>query len=103
MNFRRMSFRQRITNLLVTVVLGISVACVTSPPTKPVIDEASAEAFSTTREILHPLLWKLQKKGKTNYLFATIHVFPNACKRLPIVVYEKLNTAKLLWVETDEG
>lgn len=48
-----------------------------------------------------PLLWKVEKDGKTSYLLGTIHVGVDPTTRLPDVVWQKLDEKPVFAMETD--
>ena len=49
----------------------------------------------------HPLLWSIEKDGKTTYALGTIHLGVDAESRLPPIVWDKLDAAKAFAMETD--
>lgn len=49
-----------------------------------------------------PFLWKVERNSKINYLFGTLHYYPDACENLNAIVLQKLREQKVLLVE-DEG
>jgi uncharacterized protein YbaP (TraB family) len=50
---------------------------------------------------LRPLLWKIEKDGKTTYAFGTIHTGVDAEQRLPPAVWAKVDAAPAFAMETD--
>jgi uncharacterized protein YbaP (TraB family) len=54
-----------------------------------------------TKVIARPLLWKMEKDGKTSWLFGTIHLGVNADSQLPKVVFDRLGEAKAFVMEAD--
>lgn len=48
-----------------------------------------------------PLLWSIEKDGKTSYALGTIHVGVDAEARLPALVWTKLDGARAFAMETD--
>lgn len=49
----------------------------------------------------HPLLWAIEKDGKTTYAFGTIHTGVDADARLPPAVWAKVEAAPAFAMETD--
>jgi uncharacterized protein YbaP (TraB family) len=49
----------------------------------------------------HPLLWVIEKDGKTSYALGTFHMGIDPMTRLPQVVWDKLDGAKTFAMETD--
>ena len=49
----------------------------------------------------HPLLWSIEKDGKTSYALGTFHMGIDPTTRLPPVVWDKLDTSKTFAMETD--
>lgn len=50
-----------------------------------------------------PLLWQVEKDGKTSYLLGTIHQGIDAETRLPQIVFDKLDASPAFAMETDLG
>lgn len=73
---------------VLALLLGLlALACRTSKPAGPVLGK--------------PLLWSVQKDGRTTYLLGTMHAGFNAEKQLPKWVWDKLTAATALAVETN--
>jgi uncharacterized protein YbaP (TraB family) len=49
----------------------------------------------------HPLLWAIEKDGMTSYALGTMHLGVDPEERLPDLVWNKLDQARTLAVETD--
>jgi uncharacterized protein YbaP (TraB family) len=60
----------------------------------------SAATGCTT--IKNPYFWEIEKDGKNSYLLGTIHSGVEF-KELPSIVHEQLDTAKIVFLETDLG
>jgi uncharacterized protein len=116
---------------LVATLFAATAACKKSPPqaspgselpraeqpAEPVVvaDPAPAPAVAAEEEpadpwtapavakdpLKRPLFWSAQKNGKTTYLLGTMHMGVDAEARLPDVVWQKLDAAPALAVETD--
>lgn len=65
-------------------------ACQSSFPNDPVL------------KMRDSFLWKVERNDKINYLFGTLHYYPDACDNLNAIVMKKLHEQKILLVE-DEG
>jgi uncharacterized protein YbaP (TraB family) len=62
---------------------------------------ADVASAGTSKVIEKPLLWKMEKDGKTSWLFGTIHLGVNADTQLPQVVFDRINDAKTFVMEAD--
>jgi len=49
----------------------------------------------------HPLLWSVEKDGHTTYFFGTMHRGVDAASRLPAIVWQKLDAARVFAMEAD--
>jgi uncharacterized protein YbaP (TraB family) len=49
----------------------------------------------------HPLLWKIEKDGKTSYALGTFHMGVDPTTRLPDLVWQKLDAEPAFAMETD--
>lgn len=78
-----MSLTVRLVVLIALVVVGGVGACESKSPAP-----------------VRPLLWSVEKDGKTSYLFGTMHRGVNP-SRVPALVWHKLEASRVLAVETD--
>ncbi|HEY5928444.1 MAG TPA: TraB/GumN family protein [Kofleriaceae bacterium] len=94
---------------LLALVLAATVSCDRSqdgakPGSAPVTQGGSTDPWNKPEAaadtLAKPLFWQLEKDGKTSYLLGTIHIGVDP-KRLPPIVYEKLDAAKSFAMETD--
>jgi len=60
-----------------------------------------SDADPAAGPLTHPLLWSVEKGGRTTYLFGTMHTGVDAAARLPPVVWAKLDAAPAFAMETD--
>ncbi|HEU0036634.1 MAG TPA: TraB/GumN family protein [Kofleriaceae bacterium] len=75
------------------------------PAVAPGSGSAAADPWTKTTEqadpLPHPLFWAVAKDGKTTYMLGTMHLGVDAEKRLPKVVWDKLDAAPVFAMETD--
>src|SRR5687767_8447725 len=71
---------------------GVAVAPASDPWSKP---QAAKDP------IKKPLFWKIEKDGKTSHVLGTMHLGVDPNTRLPDVVWQKLDEAKVFAMETD--
>jgi uncharacterized protein len=66
---------------------------------------AAADPWTTSAPakdpVKRPLLWSIEKDGKTSYALGTIHMGVDAEARLPQIVWDKLDGAPTFAMETD--
>jgi uncharacterized protein YbaP (TraB family) len=60
---------------------------------------AAPQSPAEVSEAASPLLWKIEKDGKTSYLYGTIHV--GGANLVPAAVWEALDRSQTLVLETD--
>jgi len=104
------------TAVFVTLVAVLGAACqkraepATAPPspasaTARVTGSAAATPENTNAAkpdpLPHPLLWSVEKDGKTTYFLGTMHIGIDAQTRLPASVWSKLDAAKTFAMEAD--
>ncbi|MDX2089197.1 MAG: TraB/GumN family protein [Kofleriaceae bacterium] len=63
--------------------------------------EAAKPAAAADGYLPRPLLWSIEKDGKTSYAFGTIHVGVDANEKLPPAVWNKLEASPTFAMETD--
>lgn len=110
---------------LLVAVLAASAACkkTEKAPPKPTTTEvgsatgsgsagsagsaAAADPWSKPEPkkdpLKNPLLWSIEKDGKTSYVLGTMHTGVDPTTRLPDIVWKKLDEAKIFAMETDLG
>jgi uncharacterized protein YbaP (TraB family) len=81
-------------------------AAATTASPGPADQGAPASGPSTTgaarvAPLAHPLLWSVEKDGKTTYFLGTMHVGIDAETRLPASVWNKLHAATTFAMEAD--
>jgi uncharacterized protein YbaP (TraB family) len=62
---------------------------------------ADVASSGPSKIIDKPLLWKMEKDGKTSWLFGTIHLGVNAETQLPKAVFDHIDEAKTFVMEAD--
>lgn len=62
---------------------------------------ADVASAGPSKVIDKPLLWKMEKDGKTSWLFGTIHLGVNADTQLPKAVFDHIDEAKTFVMEAD--
>jgi hypothetical protein len=70
------------------------------------VHDAAPVASAPARELAPEkpaFLWKIDKDGKSSWLFGTIHVGVDARKELPAGVWAAMNGAPCFVMETDPG
>jgi uncharacterized protein len=72
-----------------------------TPTTAPATDDPWGKPEAAKDPLKQPLLWSMEKDGKTSYLFGTMHLGVDPHTRLPDVVWDKLDAAKVFAMETD--
>jgi uncharacterized protein YbaP (TraB family) len=111
--------------LIVTLVTAFGIGCKKAEPDKASTDTAkpaptavtptgsgSAPAPAATDDpwskpppakdpLGKPMLWSVEKDGKTSYMLGTIHKGVDAETRLPQIVFDKLDAAPAFAMETD--
>ncbi|HVK87849.1 MAG TPA: TraB/GumN family protein [Kofleriaceae bacterium] len=101
--------RVAVSVLLVVAFVGCRKATPKSEPASaPAPTTATASTVPTAApaandhdHLARPLLWSIEKDGKTTYAFGTIHVGVDAEERLPPSVWAKLDAAPAFAMETD--
>ena len=87
------------------VLLAAAAACRSESAAKPAPKAAQgADPWSqqTKKDPLpRPLLWSIEKDGKTSYAFGTFHMGLDPATRLPDVVWNKLDAEPAFAMETD--
>jgi len=79
-------------------------SAVATPGTAKVADNDPWKQSETAKDPLpHPLFWSIEKDGRTTYALGTIHIGVDPEKRLPKIVWDKLDAAKAFAMETDLG
>jgi uncharacterized protein YbaP (TraB family) len=92
--------------LVVTLVAALAPACKKAPDTTAgaapaTSTSAASDLAPTTGRLAHPLLWSAEKAGTTTYFLGTMHAGIDAERRLPEVVWNKLDGAKAFVMEAD--
>jgi uncharacterized protein len=78
-----------------------------APVAQPAVGSAAAADDPWSRPVAkkepleRPLLWSVEKDGRTSYLFGTMHLGIDPHARLPDVVWQKLDAAKTFAMESD--
>ncbi len=87
------------------VLLAAAAACRSSSEAKPAAQPAKAtDPWSQEAKkdpLPHPLLWSIEKDGKTSYAFGTFHMGVDPTTRLPDLVWKKLEAEPAFAMETD--
>ncbi len=91
---------------LLLVVLAATAACKKAEHrVAPVTQSGSADPWSAQAPkkdpLQKPLLWQVEKDGKTSYLLGTMHMGVDPTTRLPDVVWKKLEEKPIFAMETD--
>src|ERR1700752_1369292 len=91
---------------LLLVVLAATTACKKAEPrVAPVAQGGSADPWSAQEPkkdpLQKPLLWQIEKDGKTSYLLGTMHMGIDPTTRLPDLVWKKLEEKPIFAMETD--
>src|SRR5882724_1462150 len=79
------------------VVLAAAASCQTHSEAKP----QSKSAETKRDQLPHPLLWSIEKDGKTSFALGTFHLGIDPRKRLPDLVWQKLDAEPAFATETD--
>jgi uncharacterized protein YbaP (TraB family) len=98
--------------LRVLLTLAVLAACNKSEPPTPAKPAPTAPAAKPANDpwsqpevrrdpLLHPLLWSVEKAGKTTYFLGTMHMGVDPEARLPKLVWDKLDGAPAFAMETD--
>jgi uncharacterized protein len=102
--------------LIVTLVAALAPACksarepsagtpTATPPTAAPSaangSAAPARANDAANRLAHPLLWSAEKAGTTTYFLGTMHAGIDAERRLPELVWNKLDAARAFAMEAD--
>lgn len=94
--------RVAVSVLLVVAFVGCRKTAPKADPTPAPTPTASVAPAPSDHDYLpRPLLWSIEKDGKTTYAFGTIHVGVDAQQRLPPTVWAKLDAAPAFAMETD--
>jgi uncharacterized protein len=72
-----------------------------SPAVTAPADDPWGKPEAAKDPVKQPLLWSMEKDGKTSYLFGTMHLGVDPHTRLPDVVWQKLDASKVFAMETD--
>jgi uncharacterized protein YbaP (TraB family) len=78
-------------------------AATTSGPTSPGVAPAAPRNTNLAKAdpLPHPLLWSVEKDGKTTYFLGTMHIGIDAETRLPAAVWNRLHAATSFAMEAD--
>ena len=96
--------------VLATLAVTLGAACersqTTAQPAAQAATPASAVAAPAAAQtapklLLHPLLWSVERDGKTTYFLGTMHRGVDAATRLPASVWRRLDAARAFAMETD--
>lgn len=83
-------------------LLAAASACQKQSEAKPQQQDPWAKSAETKKDPLpHPLLWAIEKDGKTSYALGTFHMGVDPTTRLPDVVWHKLDAEPAFAMETD--
>src|SRR5262245_12065000 len=98
--------KQRVGLLVTLVALVGSAACKKAPeptaqPASPPAVDPWAGTPTAKDPLRRPFLWSAEKGGATTYLLGTMHVGIDPESRLPKTVWDKLDAAPAIAVETD--
>jgi uncharacterized protein YbaP (TraB family) len=101
------------TTVLVALVAAGACKGEKSEPTRPAVATPSGSARQAPNQpdpwakphtdgapLTHPLLWALEKDGKTTYFLGTMHIGVDP-ERLPALVWTKFDSAPAFAMETD--
>jgi len=92
---------------LVAVVAALTACKDSTPRATPPPVAGSADPWSQPAAakdpLQHPLLWSIEKDGKTSYLLGTMHMGIDPTTRLPDLVWQKLDASPAFAMETDLG
>ncbi len=78
-----------------------AVAKEAAPVTAPVAADPWKKEAPKKDPLARPLLWSIERDGKTSYALGTIHVGVDAEARLPAIVWDKIDASRTFAVETD--
>jgi uncharacterized protein YbaP (TraB family) len=78
-------------------------AATTSGSTSPGVAPATPRNTNSAKAdpLPHPLLWSVEKAGKTTYFLGTMHIGIDAETRLPAAVWNRLHAATTFAMEAD--
>ena len=86
------------------VLLAAAAACRGESDAKPAPQQAQKDPWSQQVKkdpLPRPLLWSIEKDGKTSYAFGTFHMGVDPTTRLPDIVWKKLEAEPAFAMETD--
>jgi len=83
------------------VLLAAAAACQGASDAKPAPQKDPWSQPVKKDPLARPLLWSLEKDGKTSYAFGTFHMGVDPATRLPDIVWKKLESEPAFAMETD--